>query len=817
VKTEPFFLGIDFGTTNSSAAVVFADPRHATSHYIPVRELTVTMDGDNDVAVARMPTVLSTRFDDKRQAQAAWGWQVFNLFGLKKRLPLVRRGQQLFESVKSDLGSNKIYAHSALKECVTPKQAATKILQGLLENIRKSLPPADLKRVRTVITVPASLSASAREETLEAAAGAGLNRDLIELIDEPVAALLHLLNEPSSTGILSTEEKRNILVLDYGGGTLDLCLVRASYDLDAPTGIAAEHLAISRYQRNGGNNIDGKLMEKVVWPQVEAKIEKKKASLPVDLRRAIEDTLTPTVARRLKERICKKMASVAQDAAELDQLADDLSADATAEAQFTHDLLEKPITGRFRITKSEFEEAVMGYEKDLEPREKLLKIIFDNRGGSPFNSLLSAIDECLEVAGLEAEHLHSVVLHGGSCRNPFVSHHLQTYFGDGGDYPNAILYRTPNLDTSVACGAALACYWRHEREVELVRPITAEEIGIRTNNLKDICLIESGVALPLPAEGFIEHPTTFFVPQDNQKTLLVPFYIGNSPETRRLSGTVSLPLPEGVSKGDTVRLKLSVDRDKIMHWYYSVGFGEFRPAESLENPWLHRQPSLPEQQLYDFRQEMGKQLGQPNGLPDWMLVREANLLRSAGDHEEAELHLLDFAHGRTMTAEAANILALTCFSQGRKDEALHYHETAARLKPTDPVLVGNYGHRLVDAGRIDEGIAKMREALSIDPNLSYLYENLGAVARKRGDEVGALKEFRRAIEVLQSKSAQRSADPEFWNELARLYRSVGDYDEEKSAKQRATIAHKDKIFKGDHRQVIAGPDSGLFSESEVQS
>jgi molecular chaperone DnaK (HSP70)/Tfp pilus assembly protein PilF len=817
VKTEPFFLGIDFGTTNSSAAVVFADPRHAKSHYIPVRELTVTMDSDNEVSVARMPTVLSTRFDDKRQTQAAWGWQVFNLFGLKKRLPLVRRGQQLFESVKSDLGSNKIYAHSALKECATPKQAATKILQGLLENVRKSLPPTDLKRVRTVITVPASLSASAREETLEAAAGAGLNRDLIELIDEPVAALLHLLNEPSSAGILSTEEKRNILVLDYGGGTLDLCLVRASYDLDAPTGIAAEHLAISRYQRNGGNNIDAKLMEKVVWPQVEAKIGEEKSSLPVDLRRSIEDTLTPTVARRLKERISKKMVSVAHDASQLDLLADDLSADTTAEAQFTHELLTKPITGRFRITKLEFEEAMLRGVPEFTPKEKLLRSILGYRVDSPFDSLLTAINECLEVAGIDDEQLHAVVLHGGSCRNPYVSHYLERHFGDGGDYPNAVLYRTPNLDTSVACGAALACYWRHERQVDLVRPITAEEIGIRTGNMEHICLVESGVALPYPPEGFIEHPTTFFVPQDGQTTLLVPFYIGNSRATRRLSGVVSVPLPDGASKGDPVRLKLSIDHNKILHWYYSVGSGDFQPAESLENPWLNKQPSLPEQLLSDFRKDMAKQHEQKSNLPDWMLIREANLLRLAGSHEEAELHLLDFVQGRKMTAEAANILALACCSQSREEEGLRYQELAAKLKPSDATLIGNYGYALADAGRVEEGIAKIREALSIDPHLPYLYERLGDLARKRGDEEGALKEFRRAIEVLQSKSAARSAEPEFWQELARLYHSVGDYEEEKHAKHRAASTHKDKVFKGDHRQVIAGPDSGLFSDSEIQS
>ena len=306
MKTAPIYLGIDFGTTNSSVACVYADPRHRNAQTIGVKPVSFTMDEENHVTSSRMPTLLSTRFDDPRAKGFAVGWMFSWILGRRKKLPLLRRGRELFESGKSDLGSYRIYANAASADCNTPRKVAGSILRVLLTEATE-LRRLDISQVRAVITVPASLNAEARRETRDAAIDAGLNRDLIELIDEPVAALLHLLNEPSAASVLSMEEPRNILVFDYGGGTLDLCLVKCRFNLDAPTGVQAETLAISQYRRNGGNDVDRAVMDEVMWPQVEQWIGKQRDELPADLRQAVDDTLTSTLARRLKEKLCTKI------------------------------------------------------------------------------------------------------------------------------------------------------------------------------------------------------------------------------------------------------------------------------------------------------------------------------------------------------------------------------------------------------------------------------------------------------------------------------------------------------------------------------
>ncbi len=192
---------------------------------------------------------------------------------------------------KSDLGSARIYAHASSPECNTPKKVATAVFRTLLAAAVDALPGLELATVRTVITVPASLNAEARRETREAAVAAGLSAERVELIDEPIAALLHLLNDQRATAVLSTTEPRNVLVFDYGGGTLDLCLVKCAFSPDSPNGIAAENLAISQYRRNGGNDVDREIMRRVIWPQVEGQIGLRREKMDADLRRAVEDTL----------------------------------------------------------------------------------------------------------------------------------------------------------------------------------------------------------------------------------------------------------------------------------------------------------------------------------------------------------------------------------------------------------------------------------------------------------------------------------------------------------------------------------------------
>ena len=110
---------------------IYGDPRHLQSQHVPVEPVRITMDAENNLTAERMPTLISTRFDDRRAKGLASGWEVVRIFGHRKKAPLLRKGHELFESVKSDLGSSRVYAHASSPECNTPKKVAVAIFRAL--------------------------------------------------------------------------------------------------------------------------------------------------------------------------------------------------------------------------------------------------------------------------------------------------------------------------------------------------------------------------------------------------------------------------------------------------------------------------------------------------------------------------------------------------------------------------------------------------------------------------------------------------------------------------------------------------------------
>ena len=291
-------------------------------------------------------------------------------------------------------------------------------------------------------------------------------------------------------------------------------------------------MAISRYRRNGGNDVDREIMQEVIWPQVEEQLGLKRGGLRADVRRAVEDTLTSTLARKLKEKLCLKIGKLAQDGGDDSRLSPDLSETVATDGDFFDEGLGRPLRGRFKMTKAQFDQVMEPFLRSPPGPSAL--------GNESFaHSLVAPIWDCLDKTGLAPEDLDVLVLHGGSCRNPYVRRELKRLLKtDLSLFARTAIVETPNLDTSVACGAALACYWKHERGTELIRPVTAEDIGIMTLGNRPACLVPSGTPLPFPSEGVHAHPSDFYVPQNGQKELIIPFYAGSTDGNPRLSGSV---------------------------------------------------------------------------------------------------------------------------------------------------------------------------------------------------------------------------------------------------------------------------------------
>jgi molecular chaperone DnaK (HSP70) len=127
------------------------------------------------------------------------------------------------------------------RESVTARDAAQAFLRELLREVKK----ATGKRMRElVVTTPVMAFETYRAEVQRALSELGVKR--VRFVDEPVAAAL-------GYGI-SLHQERTVLVVDVGGGTMHVVLVRLS-----PQGAVSGQATVlaKRGRPLGGNAVDG--------------------------------------------------------------------------------------------------------------------------------------------------------------------------------------------------------------------------------------------------------------------------------------------------------------------------------------------------------------------------------------------------------------------------------------------------------------------------------------------------------------------------------------------------------------------------------
>ncbi len=199
------YIGIDFGTSNS----VVANFQYGQAEVLPNHEgqkwtpSIVTLRRDGTLAFGQEA---KENFDEQRSIRS-----VKRLLGTPERVPLV--GQNLRTEQIA------VMLFSLLK-----KDAE----QRLGETIQKA-----------VVTIPANSKGLARHATKLCAGAAGLQ--VLTLINEPTAAAI--------TYGLNAQEEQTVLVYDFGGGTLDVTILRIHHGI-------FEEISSKGIGRLGGDDID---------------------------------------------------------------------------------------------------------------------------------------------------------------------------------------------------------------------------------------------------------------------------------------------------------------------------------------------------------------------------------------------------------------------------------------------------------------------------------------------------------------------------------------------------------------------------------
>ncbi|CCJ34128.1 Hsp70 family protein [Caloramator australicus] len=534
-----FYLAIDLGTTNTVVAVGGKNNSgEFKTEIITISQLNVMrMIEDKNY----LPSVLFVDQDGSR------------LVGqIAKDMKLFQSGRTISNS-KRFMGTS--YKWEIDGQIIRPKDVAYEILK-LCRNAAQKYLLRDVKEV--VITVPASFNNDQIRDTIEAAVMAGFDRNKIEIIPEPTAALIDFINRESTKDndfkVIDFSTNKRILVFDIGGGTCDISVVDV---MQNGRNLKFKEIAVGRYEELGGIDFD-------LWAAdyLLMKFLKENDILPETLtEEEVRDLTNKLVvfAEEAKERISSDVANKIMMGIEGNF--DNIS--------YSKGIIEfyKNKSYEFKITKKEYDEATRSlyYKSINKPRT--------NKEERQFKNIEDPIIETLREYNIPINSIDYVYMTGGMSRYIEVQNRVKEILGK----PIVI---SPYPMESVARGAAVYHYYNVEStklnslpnsyisDVKMVETHTSYDI---INVLAEAVMIDVSNGLPeviIPAE----HPVPFEgalrgkLKTTSPSGIKINIYGGKSPydSRMRIQKSYKTKFRYPVQTGTPIDIEYKIDKNKIL-------------------------------------------------------------------------------------------------------------------------------------------------------------------------------------------------------------------------------------------------------------
>lgn len=263
-----YIVGIDLGTTH---CVMAASP--ASRAEVRLVEIPQHVAPGEISASTVLPSFLYLPAPGELAAHdlaLPWGSCPYAIGEIARRLG-AKAPSRLVASAKSWICHGGVNRRAAIlpwgaadsEAHVSPYEASVRYLAHLRAAWEAAHPDAPLAQQDVVVTVPASFDDGARELTAMAASEAGLGT--VRLLEEPQAAFYDFLAERSRDLDALLKAAKLVLIVDVGGGTTDLTLLKAlpceRSDAGQPT---LERIAVGGHLMLGGDNMDAALARHVL-------------------------------------------------------------------------------------------------------------------------------------------------------------------------------------------------------------------------------------------------------------------------------------------------------------------------------------------------------------------------------------------------------------------------------------------------------------------------------------------------------------------------------------------------------------------------
>lgn len=526
--------GIDLGTSYTVVSCIDTAHIHDTGNgSLPVKMVQIDQSSpltlDATESSEMVASILAVGDNN--------GLYVGNKLHKLKANPDFCKDKNIFYHWKLDLGVSvkPLYPEAARSDVDDAAKVAGKILNYCrIHAIGKE---SDWKNV--IITVPASFQANQRTDVIEAARYARIVDNNQMLVDEPNAAFLGYLNQlGAGEGVKMLQgDPKNILVIDFGGGTCDLSALTCS--INHNNNISITNTAISRYNDLGGQDLDMIIAEKYLLDAF-LKLNPDLAFTPEELENYVLPQLA-VMGEKLKIDLCRKLAAsfISPTDIKIDKL-----------SNYSSKLIDQVL----EVENEKYE--IPSVHLSAEQLNEVTTAIFRNDEyqfaivDKVIQSIPGVVDDIFKKANWNKDDLHYVLLVGGSIQNPLFIRKVMELL----EPSQVIVPQRP--DTLVSAGAAIFSFFYYALNQTIIQPICSETIGVITLNSDFHPLIESGVQLPHKARI-----PAFSVQNDYQTLIEIPFCI-NSRDN--IVGILRCPLSEIVTKTDKIEVEVGYSVDKVI-------------------------------------------------------------------------------------------------------------------------------------------------------------------------------------------------------------------------------------------------------------
>ena len=492
-------LGIDFGTTNSCISVWYNNK----AIIIP------DIDG-NEV----IPTVIEINLGKKIIGKEAYLRQeIFNsnkntflIYEIKKLLgkkysELNKKNiNMLAYNVISDENDNILIIDDNNGKSYYPEEIATHLFMSFklrAETFLSKKFNQEITIINSIISVPAYFNKNQRQYIKNSAEYAGLK--VLRLINEPTAAAI-------CYGLGKNSANLNILVFDFGGGTLDVSL------LNINDGIY-EVLASCGNNNLGGSDFDNRIMEYIIGEFI------KNNNINYD-----------EFISNISENSLQKLKLLSEQ----------------AKISLSNNLCTKI--------------KIDNFYNNLSLSVKLSRDKFNEICQDLINIIVKPINDVIELCEFDKSDINEIIMVGGMTRIPIVHYTIERYF-------NKDINSSINPDNVVSIGCSIQGYMILNKNIEdklLLIDRTSLSIGVETSGgIMDV-IIPRGSIIP------IKKTKKYSTDTDYMEEIDIKIFEGERKFTKDnfLIGDFTLYGIEKQKKGlPTILITFSIDSDNIIKIY----------------------------------------------------------------------------------------------------------------------------------------------------------------------------------------------------------------------------------------------------------